>query len=303
MPPEPLTVVPELEPLAGEVEVLPPAGDPGPRRARRLRPRSVVRTVAAAWLVAVALVCLVGPLLPMPDPNFGYDEIAARPGGSHLLGTDQLGRDVFSRLVHGGRVSFLVVAASILIAGTVGLALGIAAGYFRGVVDVVARGLSDLVLAFPTLILLIVLTAIFGLSIRNLIMGLSIVITPGFLRVARAHSLSVSRREFILAAKGSGTRVPRILYRHVLPVVLPPVLTYALTIGGVLFVAEGALSFLGLGVPPPDASWGSMIASSQAWVSRAPHIMLVPSVTLVLTVLAFNYLGERDGRATAGRRR
>jgi peptide/nickel transport system permease protein len=269
-----------------------------PPRRRRL---SGIRMVAAAWLVLVVVLCALAPLLPLPDPDAGQGAIAASPGDGHILGTDQLGRDMLSRILWGGRTSCFIAAVTTGIAMAAGLALGIVAGYFRGRIDWVIAGTADFVLAFPALILLIVLVSVFGQSIRYLVLGLAVLGTPAFVRIARAHAMAVSQREFVLAAKGSGARNGRIMVRHILPSVVAPVSAYALTFAAVVFVAEGSLSFLGLGVPPPTPSWGGMIAAGRPWLDRALHIVLVPSIVLIATVLALNFLGDRPDRAR-GRR-
>jgi peptide/nickel transport system permease protein len=292
-------IVEELDLPGGPAPVatLPEAAVEAPRR-RRL---SGIRLIAAAWLVLVVVLCALAPVLPLPDPEAGQGAIAASPGSGHILGTDQLGRDILSRILWGGRTSFFVAALTTGIAMFLGLAFGIIAGYFRGRFDWVIAGVADFVLAFPALILLIVLTSVFGLSIRNLVLGLSILGTPAFVRIARAHAMTVSQREFVLAARGSGARNGRIMVRHILPSVVGPVAAYALTFAAVVFVAEGSLSFLGLGVPPPTPSWGGMIAAGRPWLDRALHIVLVPSIVLIATVLALNFLGDRQEQP--GRRR
>jgi peptide/nickel transport system permease protein len=288
-----------VEELAAPADVTPAGSLPEapvevvPQR-RRL---SWVRTIAAAWLVVVVVLCALAPLLPLPDPEAGQGAIAAPPGSGHLLGTDQLGRDMLSRVLWGGRTSCFIAVVTTGIAMALGLALGIIAGYIRGRVDWVIAGTADFVLAFPALILLIVLTSVFGLSIRNLVIGLSILGTPAFVRIARAHAMAVSQREFVLAARGSGARSRRIMVRHILPSVVGPVGAYALTFAAVVFVAEGSLSFLGLGVPPPTPAWGGMIAAGRPWLDRALHIVLVPSIVLIATVLALNFLGDRQEQA------
>ena len=292
-------IVEELDLPGGPTPVarLPEAAVQAPRR-RRL---SGIRLIAAAWLVLVVVLCALAPVLPLPVPEAGQGAIAASPGSGHILGTDQLGRDILSRILWGGRTSFFVAALTTGIAMFLGLAFGIIAGYFRGRIDWVIAGVADFVLAFPALILLIVLTSVFGLSIRNLVLGLSILGTPAFVRIARAHAMTVSQREFVLAARGSGARNGRIMVRHILPSVVGPVAAYALTFAAVVFVAEGSLSFLGLGVPPPTPSWGGMIAAGRPWLDRALHIVLVPSIVLIATVLALNFLGDRQEQP--GRRR
>lgn len=208
-------IVEELDLPGGPAPVaaLPEAAVEAPWR-RRL---SGVRLIAAGWLVLVVVPCALAPVLPLPDPEAGQGAIAASPGSGHILGTDQLGRDILSRILWGGRTSFFVAALTTGIAMFLGLAFGISAGYFRRRIDWVIAGVADFVLAFPALILLIVITSVFGLSIRNLVLGLSILGTPAFVRIARAHAMTVSQREFVLAARGSGARNGRIMVRHILP--------------------------------------------------------------------------------------
>jgi peptide/nickel transport system permease protein len=274
------------------------AADEAPIERRWKRPKGL-RLVAAIWLIVILTASFLAPLLPLPNPESGTAEIARGPGAGAILGTDQLGRDILSRILWGGRTSCFLALATAFLAGTLGMALGIPAGYFKGKLDWLIAGTADVILAFPALIMLIVLTSVFGLSIRNLGLGLWILGTPAFVRIARAHTLSVSQKEYVLAARGSGAGHLRIMARHIMPSVLGPILAYGLTYAAIVFVAEGSLSFLGLGVPPPTPSWGSMIASGRTWIDRALHIVLVPAVTLVLTVLALNFLG---GRTHAGRR-
>lgn len=280
---------------AASADLAPPSRRDG-RFSRRLPRLRGLRLVAAMWLTVIVVACLLAPLLPLPDPEVGSGAIAGTPGPGRLLGTDQLARDILSRILWGGRTSVLVAASATLLAMTLGLTIGIIAGYFRGKLDTFIAGAADFVLAFPALILLIVLTSVLGLSVRNLILGLFVLGTPTFVRISRAHALTVSQREFVLAAKGSGASHFRIMRRHILPLVLRPVSAYALTYAAVVFVAEGSLSFLGLGVPPPTPSWGSMIAGGRPWLDRAAHIIYIPSLVLIATVLALNYLGDRPGK-------
>jgi peptide/nickel transport system permease protein len=281
----------------GDAEV-PASGAEAPTGRRWERPRGL-RLVAAIWLIVILTASFLAPLLPLPDPESGTAAIAQGPRAGALLGTDQLGRDILSRILWGGRTSCFLALATAFLAGTLGMALGIPAGYFKGKLDWLITGIADVILAFPALIMLIVLTSVFGLSVRNLGLGLWILGTPAFVRIARAHTLSASQKEYVLAARGTGAGHLRIMVRHILPSVVGPISAYALTYAAIVFVAEGSLSFLGLGVPPPTPSWGSMIASGRTWIDRALHIVLIPAITLVLTVLALNFLG---GRTSAERR-
>jgi peptide/nickel transport system permease protein len=265
------------------------------RRRRRWKRPKGLRLIATIWLVIIVVTCALAPLLPLPDPEKGSGGIAVTPRMGAILGTDQLGRDMLSRILWGGRTSCFIAATTTILAALLGMTLGIIAGYFKGKVDWVIAGIADVVLAFPALIMLIVVTSIFGLSVRNLILGLFVLGTPAFIRIARAHALVVSQKEYVLAARGSGASHWRIMYRHITPSVVAPIAAYALTYAAVVFVAEGSLSFLGLGVPPPTPAWGSMIAAGRSWFDRALHVVLVPAFCLVMTVLSLNYLGDRTG--------
>jgi peptide/nickel transport system permease protein len=199
---------------------------------------------------------------------------------------------MLSRLVWGGRSSCIIAALTTGFSLTIGMSLGLVAGHFRGRVDLLIAGLADFMLAFPGLVLLLILIAVLGPSIGILVIGLGIFGIPVFIRITRAHALTVSQREFVLAARGSGAGSTRVIVRHLLPNVFPPVLTYALTFAATVFVAEGALSFLGFGLRPPSPSWGEMIASGESWLNRDPYLVILPSILLVLTVLALNFLGS-----------
>jgi peptide/nickel transport system permease protein len=255
--------------------------------------RRIARAVALAWLALVALLALIIPLLPAPEPTVSVGHIAATPFGHYLLGTDQLGRDIFSRLCWGARTSIEVAGLATGVAFVIGVGLGLLAGYFRGILETVIAGIADLSLAFPGLVLLLVLTSIRGASAHILIVALAILLTPTFVRLGRANTLAYMQREFVLAARGLGARHRRVMLRELLPNVLPSVSVYALTAAASVFVVEGSLSFLGLGIPPPTPSWGGMIAGGRLdLLQHKAHIAMVPSIVLFLTVLSLNVLGN-----------
>lgn len=250
--------------------------------------------VAIVWLSAVLLGALFADFLPLRDPSEpDFLAISAGPSTDHLLGTDGLGRDLFSRAVYGARVSLAVGLFAVILGMAVGGALGLVAGYFRGRVETLITSLADTMLAFPALVLLLGITAVLGQSLRNLIIGLAIVSIPAFIRLTRANTLKFASEEFVLAARTTGARRGRIIVREVLPNVVPPMGAYAFVIVAVVIVAEGSLSFLGLGVPPPTPSWGAMIADGRQVLASAPHVVFVPSVVMFITVYSFNLLGDR----------
>jgi peptide/nickel transport system permease protein len=267
------------------------------RRFHRLRRgrSGVVFWLAVGWLVLVAAAAIFAPLLPLPSANAVDPFHRLSPIGTpgHLLGTDTLGRDVLSRLAFGGRVSLTVGVSSVLMGLLVGGALGMVAGFFRGPVEKIVMWAMDVILSFPALILLICVVAFVGHSLAAITLVIAVLTIPVYARLARVHTLSVSQREFVTAARAIGMRRRRILFREVTPNILPPVLSYGLISIGVVIVVEGTLSFLGLSVSAPAPSWGGLIAAGQNDLIDDPALVLVPSVVLSLTVLALNLAGDR----------
>lgn len=261
---------------------------------RRRRGRNVVAALGAAWLVLISGAAVLAPVLPLPAPDHVGDQYSLAPFQTmtHLLGTDQLGRDQLSRVVFGAQVSLAVAVGATLLALTVGTAVGLAAGYFRGVTDVVFDITTNTTLAFPPLILLVALVAVMQPSVTTLTLGLGIVGAPTFARIARANAISFSGREFVTASKSLGSSTFRILRREILPNILLPVFSFATVVAASLVVAEGSLSFLGLGIPPPTPSWGGMIAAGRESLYDHPHLVLVPGLFFFLTVLSLNLIGD-----------
>src|SRR5882672_9411256 len=263
---------------------------PPVRRARRLGP---VVWIAIGWMALVFAVAIFAPVLPLPSPT-DMDMLERRAPFSmeHWLGTDGLGRDELSRLIYGARISLVVGLCAPVIGLTIGGALGMLAGYFRGRFESVVVGSMDVLLAFPPLILAMAVTAYLGQSILNLTLILGLLGIPAFMRVARAATLSLARREFVIAAEALGATHARILLRELLPNVMLPLLAFFLLGVAVTIVAEGALSFLGLGVPPPISSWGSMIGEGRESLEVAPRLAFLPAIAMFLTVLSFNLVGD-----------
>lgn len=247
----------------------------------------------SALLVLWFLVALVAPWLPLTPNAVDLPGILASPGAETLLGNDDLGRPVLHRLLVGARVAFLVgfgvVALSLLIGALVG---GIAA-FAGGWVDLVLVRLVDVFLAFPGILLAIALAGILGPGIDNLILALAATGWVGYARLSRAQILALKERDHVLAARALGVRPGRVLVRHLLPLTLAPLIVEAtFGIGGVV-VAEAGLSFLGLGVQPPQASWGSMIREGVSYMLVAPHLVMAPGVAIALVVFSVNLLGDR----------
>lgn len=256
---------------------------------------------AIGWLVFIIVLAVIAPLLPLPDPSETFPEIARKgPTAGHLLGGDTLGRDLLSRLIYGTRASLAVGFGSIAFGFLVGGMLGLTSGFFRGKVDNVLTPLMNILLAIPQFILALSLVNVFATgpevtSARRLLvltLGLGVVSIPLLGRITRANTLAWSEREFVLAARAMGAKSWRIMFRDVLPNVLPAMLSIAFLGVGIAIVAEGGLSLFGVGVQPPTPSWGNIISEGQSQMRNAPHIVLFASVVLFLTVMALNYLGD-----------
>jgi peptide/nickel transport system permease protein len=260
------------------------------RRTRRL---GNLFWLALGWIIFVAIVSTFAALLLSHGPlDMDILERRAAPSLSHWLGTDGLGRDELARLVYGARISLTVGLCAPIIGITIGGALGILAGYFRGRFETVVVGSMDVLLAFPPLVFALAMVAFLGQSVFNLTCILGVLGIPAFMRVARAATLSLAEREFVVAARALGASHARILLHELLPNVFLPLLAFFLLGVAVTIVVEGALSFLGLGVPPPMPSWGSMIGEGRESLEIAPQLAFMPAVAMFLTVLSFNLVGD-----------
>ena len=270
---------------------------------RRRRGLGIVFWAAAVWIVIVFVAAIGADLLPLADP-YKQALLARRalPSAAHLLGTDALGRDILARIIYGARASLAVGLLAPIIATVVGGTLGLLAGYFRGRLEALITGASDVLLAFPPLVLALAIVAYLGQSVANLIIVLAILTVPAVTRVTRAATLTLRERDFVTAARALGASHARILLREILPNVMLPLGAYFLVLVAVIIVAEGILSFLGLGVPPPLPSWGSMIAEGRESLDNAPHIAFIPAAAMFLTVLAFNLVGDTLRALTDPRR-
>ena len=291
-------VQPSVETIAA-APILAPAARTSPvRKYRRKKRISIVLIFSVAWLAMVVGLALLQPFLHLPKYNRSdYGAIAARPGTpGHLLGTDEIGRDMLSRLIVGGRVSLSVGIGALIIATLLGGSLGLIGGFFGGIVNRIIGAFVDVALAFPALIALIALSVFLGTSLRTIIIGIGIVGSPAMSRVARAATLTFVNRDFVTAARQTGASSWRVLRREVLPNVVVPVLSYGIIFAGVAIIAEGGLSFLGLGVPPPASSWGSMMGGGRNQLAVSPHIVLIPAVTMFVTLVSLNFVGDQLGK-------
>jgi peptide/nickel transport system permease protein len=259
---------------------------------RLLRRKSAV--FGLGLILAFVLLALTVPLLPLADPNQVDTTRRLNPPfiPGHVLGTDEFGRDILSRLSWGCRPSLGAGVGAALLAMTVGVPIGLAAGYLRGTTDhVLMRGI-DILMAFPYILLAIALVAAFGPGIRNAAFALSIVGIPLYARVTRGAVLSIREREYTEAARALGMWEGRIMWRHVFPNAVPPVIVATTLDVGFKIVATAGLSFLGLGVQPPDADWGSMLASGRNFIGLASHVATLPGIAILLVALGFNLFGD-----------
>ena len=252
-------------------------------------------TWVGGGLVALAIgVAIFAPWIALTDPVMDANLMNAElpPSWEFPFGTDAQGRDIYSRICYGARISLTVGLLAPVIGVTVGGCLGMLAGYFRGRLETLTVAGVDVLLAFPPLVFALAVTAYLGQSILNLTLVIGVLGIPAFTRVARAVTLSLSEREFVTAARALGATHTRILLRELLPNVALPLLAFFLLGVAVTIVVEGALSFLGLGVPPPAPSWGSMIGEGRESLDLAPWLAFLPAVFMFLTVLAFNIVGD-----------
>jgi peptide/nickel transport system permease protein len=246
-----------------------------------------------AFILLVFLVAVFAPLIAPYDPR-EQDPFHGLAGfsRSHPLGTDQLGRDVLSRLMYGARVSFGIGIGAVAFGVAIGLPLGVLAGYARGAVDDISMRVMDAIVAFPGLILALGLVAARGASISSLILAIGVANIPWLARVTRSRVLSVREQEFITAARCLGAGAGRIMRSHITPNVVQPVIVQSTLNMGYAVLAEASLSFLGVGVPPPTASWGSMLQFSFNYLRTDPWLSIVPGAAIFLLVLSFNLLGD-----------
>ena len=259
------------------------------RRFRRNR-------LAVAGLVVIAFYVVLAVLAPVAAPHDPYamsaDAMLAEPGRDHWLGADPFGRDIFSRLMHGARLSLMVGAIAAGIALIAGTLMGMLAGYFGRWVDAVLSRFMDILFSFPDILLALVIMAILGPSTVNVMIAIGIVYTPIFARIARASTLSVKEAAFVDAARSMGARSMHILWRHILPNITAPLIIQTTLSFAFAILAEAALSFLGLGVEPDAPSWGIMLNEGKNWMEHAWWVAVFPGLAITLAVLSFNVLGD-----------
>jgi peptide/nickel transport system permease protein len=266
------------------------------RRRRLMRKRFLRRPfaiigllVAVGFIVSAIFAPLVAPYAP--DAN-DFNAILAHPSRDHLLGTDELGRDVFSRLVWGARASIEAGVFATLLATVIAVPVGLVAGYYRGWIDPVIARITDVMLAFPFLIVAVGLAAILGPSLRNATIALCLGAIPGLVRVARGEALALREEDYVRAAIANGASDVRILGKHIFPNMLPTIIVQMTVTIPALIIGEAVLSFLGLGVQSPMTSWGVMLSDAKDYLTTAPRLALYPGLAIFFCSLSFNLLGD-----------
>ncbi len=273
------------------------AGEFVPARRRFGALRRLLRRPTAAFAVVILSIFLLLAAFPEPFAPYGENEPTQAyfqsPNFKHLLGTDNLGRDVFSRVVYGARASFLVGVMAVLMGTLSGSLLGISTGYFGGRIDYFGQRIVDILMSLPGILMALVIAAGLGASLRNVALAIAVAILPTSARIVRGSTLAVVSMPFIEASRATGAGHLRVMFRHVLPNVAAPMLVIASVQLGFAIIAEASLSFLGLGVPLGTSTWGTMLSgSSLLYVQRAPWMGIAPGIVLMLVIMATNLFGD-----------
>jgi glutathione transport system permease protein len=256
-----------------------------------LRRRTAV--VAGACLLLLALAAAAAPWIAPYDPaGFDYDRVLEGPSWAHWAGTDSYGRDIFSRILWGARISLSVGLLSVLLGGIVGITLGLISGFRGGFIDSLIMRLCDVLLAFPGILLAIGIVAVLGPGIENVVYAVAIFSIPVFARLVRGSTLSLKQAVYVDAARAIGVRDRMLMLRHILPGTLPSVIVYVSMRIGTSILTAASLSFIGLGAQPPSPEWGAMLADGRSYIGVASHVTFYPGLAIFITVLAFNLLGD-----------
>jgi len=280
---------------ASESKMVVPVALDAARRRRRWARHMIRDKKALIGLIVLSALILGGlfaPLVAPYDPNIMDFDMIAAPSWSHPLGTDDLGRDLLSRLIHGAQVSLFVGISTVAIALVAGVGLGIAAGYFGGWIDTIIMRYIDLQWAFPNFIIAVYLVAVFGTGLSNVIVAISLAFVDDFARIARGMVLSIREEQYIAAARTLGASDFRIMWRHILPNTMAPLIVQATFSVSYAILAEAGLSFLGLGVQASTPTWGLILAESRSFISRAWWLGVYPGLFIMVTVLSINFLGD-----------
>ncbi|MFC5588671.1 nickel transporter permease [Sporosarcina soli] len=259
---------------------------------KRLR-KNKAAVVGGFFILLFIFVSIVGPELTTQDPNkVNIINKLQVPSAEHWFGTDNYGRDIFTRIIHGMELTLRVGFLSVTIGGVIGVILGIVSGYYGGKIDTIIMRVMDVLLAFPGILLALAIVSVLGGSLNNVIIAVAVFSIPAFARIVRGSTLSVRKLEYIDAMKALGASDFRIIFKHILPNVMSPIIVQAtLRIATAVLTASG-LSFLGLGAQPPTPEWGAMLSEGRAFMTEHPHVILFPGMMIVIVVLAFNIFGD-----------
>ena len=255
--------------------------------------RGILVKVCTVFLVLFVILSLLAPVISPYDPN-QMDLLSKLkgPSSAHWLGTDYLGRDVLSRLIYGGRVSLAVSLLAGAFAAVIGIALGLVAGYFGGVIGKVIMGATDVVLSIPGLVFTMVIAAIMGKSVMSMTIAIGIGMIPTYIRMMNGLVLSLRENDYIVASKLQGERESAILVRHLLPNTFPSLIVlFTINLGNAI-MTESSLSYLGIGISPPTATWGNMVYDAYAYLLKAPQLAIIPGVCIIVLIIAFNVVGD-----------
>lgn len=277
-------------------------GADAPARKSRSRRRDVLLTISVVWVVVLTLSAVFANFIPgLPHYSTQVGEFAQAPNLSslaELLGTDSIGRSNLSRIIFGARISLTIAICSTVIGLGVGLVLGMLAGYYRGTPEAGATILANTVASLPPLILLLALVAAIGTNIVGITIALGIVISDFYIRIVKGAVIGNVNREYVIVARALGAKDTRIMLREILPNLIPVVAAVVPMAMAIMIIVEGSLSFLGYGIPPPNPSWGGMIAAGTDVARNSPHVVMGPVLTLFLTIFAFNTIGDHLGSRT-----
>ncbi|OGO01105.1 MAG: ABC transporter permease [Chloroflexi bacterium RBG_13_52_12] len=244
-------------------------------------------------LVILALTAIFAEQLAPYNPyKQDLKNILQAPGGAHLLGTDPIGRDTLSRLIYGTRTALTVGFVSVSIATVIGVLLGVLAGYFKGIINILIMRFTDILMPFPMIVLALLLAAILGGGIQNIILALGIATVPGYIRIMHGMTLSIKENDYIMATRAIGASHGRIMFSHILPNAIAPIIVVVTLQLGFLILSEAGLSFLGIGIKPPGAAWGAMVAEGYRYLIRLPVLSFAPGLAIMLVVFAFNIVGD-----------
>ncbi|WZL73813.1 ABC transporter permease [Clostridiaceae bacterium 35-E11] len=256
--------------------------------------RNKTAMIGLIIVVVMTMMAIFSPLLAPSDPNeMSLANSYLKPGeGGHILGTDEFGRDLLSRIIYGSRISIIVAVGGMIFGGMIGILLGLIAGFKGGIIDTIIMRLMDGMFAFPFVLLAIVLMTVLGDGLHNVILAIGIANIPGYARIVRGQVHVVKNEEYCHAVRALGASDMRLLFGHILPNSISPIIVYAtLNVAGAI-ISEAALSFLGLGIQPPTASWGTILRAGKDCLSSAPHIATYSGLIILITVLGFNLLGD-----------